>query len=133
MVSKVEAAADAVRAELRRTGTRTVQVQLLSSPAQPPDQDGSMGRVTVRLQVDAYEEVMTATLQVSTQAWVLLVDLSVPLRCRLLILCEHGKKFDRKTPLPGLAWRRCTPCYGDMMGSKLCSPRFCMTVLGGAS
>ena len=64
MVAKVAAAAAGVKAELGREGARAVQAQL-----QVTGESGIQGeqRVVLRLLVDAYDEVMSATLQASMQ------------------------------------------------------------------
>ncbi len=66
-VARVEAAAEAVRQELSRSAGRSVRVQLsVVGEEQAPDQAERQirHRVALGLEVDAYEEVMSATLQV---------------------------------------------------------------------
>ena len=70
MVGKVKTAAAGVKAELGRAKARAVQAQL-----QVTGESGGPGaqRVVLRLKVDPYDEVMSATLQASTQP-LLVVD-----------------------------------------------------------
>ena len=65
MAAKVAAAAAGVRAELGRPGARAVQAELLVAGESGGQREQG---VVLRLQVDAYDEVMSATLQASMQS-----------------------------------------------------------------